>query len=465
MSTLRAHREGSRKSVDRTRTRRHLLVAAVAGSTLAAGGVALGVGAALAAAGGEPDLASVADSAEAPPPAEPQVTMVQKVMAPVVIRSVRDPRSRLSANGRDLWAISSEGSYDVPSAALRAYKHAAETVNAARPGCQMPWTLLAGIGRVESDHGRYGGSVLGTDGLPRPAIVGIALDGQGPVAAIHDTDGGEWDGDSVWDRAVGPMQFIPGTWSSSGRDGDGDGIENPNDIDDAAMAAAFYLCPSSGSIQSGSAMDAAIRSYNNSDYYIDLVEAFAHGYETGVFVIPSPPPAPGVSADAPKVKPAVVKVDKHGKPVKTGKGAKGGKGATGNHHGTAGTPGTTAGHQPSSPSSPSSSGSSGASGGATGGSTGGGSTPSGTPTPTPTPEPTPEFTTYTGAVAACGSGYCVDGKALVWGPLSAQASYDVDGDGTVGTRGQELSGAVGKSVAADVFYGTTRVAQLDGHPW
>ena len=112
----------------------------------------------------------------------------------------------------------------------------------------MPWTLLAGIGRVESDHGRYGGSELGTDGLPRPAIVGIALNGVGPVAAIADTDNGRWDGDKVWDRAVGPMQFIPSTWQYAGRDGDGDGVENPNDLDDAALAAADYLCPSSGSV-------------------------------------------------------------------------------------------------------------------------------------------------------------------------------------------------------------------------
>ena len=110
------------------------------------------------------------------------------------------------------------------------------------PGCGLPWTLLAAIGRVESDHGRYGGSVLGFDARPQPAIVGIALNGQGPVRAIGDTDDGRWDGDPVWDRAVGPMQFIPGTWATSGRDGDGDGLADPHDLDDAALAAAAYLC-------------------------------------------------------------------------------------------------------------------------------------------------------------------------------------------------------------------------------
>ncbi len=433
-----------------------MLAFAVAGTTLLAAGAA-GVSAALAYTG---DQAGDQSQAEALPVTAPQVTLVQRVMDRVVIRSLRDPRSRLSANGRDLWAISAEGSYDVPSAALRAYKNAAAEVARTRPSCQLPWTLLAGIGRVESDHGRYGGSQLGTDGLPRPAIVGIALDGQGPVAAIHDSDGGRWDGDKVWDRAVGPMQFIPGTWSSSGRDGDGDGVANPNDIDDAALAAAYYLCPSSGSIRSDAAMDAAIRSYNNSAYYVDLVEAFAHGYETGVFVIPSPPPAPDVSADAPKLTPKVVKVDKHGKPVKTVKGGKTGSGgkhagsATGGaHHGSGG--GSSSG-----PAGGSAGGST--SGGTHTGSSGGGSTPSSTPTPTPTPAPQP--TSYAGALTDCGGSFCVAGQALDWGPLDATASSDFDGDGAVESRHDELAGLLGQAVTAAVREGRI-VTRLGATAW
>ena len=45
-----------------------------------------------------------------------------------------------------------------------------------------------------------------------------------------------------YDRAVGPMQFIPSTWSVIGVDGDNDGKRNPQDIDDAALATAVYLC-------------------------------------------------------------------------------------------------------------------------------------------------------------------------------------------------------------------------------
>ena len=178
----------------------------------------------------------------------PQVTLVQKVAPQVTLSRPGD--GRISAKGADLVAISQSGSYDVPATAMRAYKNAAAEMASIRPKCQIPWTLLAGIGRVESDHGRYGGSVLGVDGLPRPSILGVALNGVGPVAAIADSDDGRWDDDKVWDRAVGPMQFIPTTWESAGRDGDGDGVSNPNDIDDAALAAADYLCPSSGSVLS-----------------------------------------------------------------------------------------------------------------------------------------------------------------------------------------------------------------------
>ena len=193
-----------------------------------------------------------------------------------------------STKGDRVWTASALSEHDVPAAAMRAYKAATRSINADQPGCSLRWTLLAGIGRVESDHGRYGGSTLGNDGLPRPAIVGVALNGIGPVAAIHDTDGGAFDGDTVWDRAVGPMQFIPSTWTGAGRDGDRDGRKSPNDIDDAALAAAGYLCHGGRDLTKVSDRRAGIFSYNPSDYYVDLVSAFARGYETGSFAIPSP---------------------------------------------------------------------------------------------------------------------------------------------------------------------------------
>ncbi len=191
-----------------------------------------------------------------------------------------------SPKGTRTWSASSLADNGLPSAARRAYERAAQAMGSIDPACQLPWTLLAGVGRVESDHGRYGGSVLGENGVSHPLIIGVALNGVGPVAAIRDTDDGLLDKDKVWDRAVGPMQFIPSTWAGAARDGDGDGVESPNDIDDAALAAAAYLCSGSGSVLGESAMSAAIFRYNASEEYVALVMAMEEGYRTGVFIMP-----------------------------------------------------------------------------------------------------------------------------------------------------------------------------------
>src|SRR5215213_4553989 len=109
------------------------------------------------------------------------------------------------------------------------------------------WAVLAGGGRIESNHGLFGGPAtrFSPGGTVSPRITGPPLDGNG-VASIADSDGGRWDGDTTWDRAVGPMQFIPTTWRSLGRDGNGDGVADPNNLFDAAVAAAGYLCLSGG---------------------------------------------------------------------------------------------------------------------------------------------------------------------------------------------------------------------------
>jgi murein DD-endopeptidase MepM/ murein hydrolase activator NlpD len=69
---------------------------------------------------------------------------------------------------------------------------------------QLPWNVLAGVGEVESGHGAN----------------------MGPSAA----------------GAIGPMQFLPSTWRTWGRDGDGDGTADPYSPPDAIVSAARYLC-------------------------------------------------------------------------------------------------------------------------------------------------------------------------------------------------------------------------------
>jgi hypothetical protein len=184
-------------------------------------------------------------------------------------------------------AISPDG---IPSVALAAYRRAANAVDGAEPDCGLAWTLLAGIGRVESDHGRFGGAQLLADGLSTIPVIGPPLDGFG-TALILDTDHGRLDGDRTFDRAVGPMQFIPSTWAYWAADGDGDGQANPFDIDDAALAAARYLCAAGGDLSTHAGLVRAVLAYNSSQAYLREVLAYA-AYYAGTTPDPLPPPAP-----------------------------------------------------------------------------------------------------------------------------------------------------------------------------
>ena len=195
--------------------------------------------------------------------------------------------------------IASASTNGIPSAALAAYQRAAQVINAADPGCHIDWTLIAAIGRVESDHGRYGGNTLTSKGVSTPGIYGIPLDGSNGTAEISDTDAGEIDDDPVVDRAVGPMQFIPSTWSVVGVDGDGDGIRNPQDIDDAALATAVYLCSGDEDLSTASGQQAAVYRYNHSQKYVDLVLSIMRAYSTGDYsAVPNGSAAPATFTPA-----------------------------------------------------------------------------------------------------------------------------------------------------------------------
>lgn len=169
--------------------------------------------------------------------------------------------------------------FDIPVRAYDAYVTAARTVDAEQPACRISWWALAAVGRIESGHGRHGGAVVLANGDVVPRIVGPALDG-GRFRAIPDTDDGRWDGDPVWDRAVGPMQFIPSTWASMGADGNGDGVADPHNYYDAATAAARYLCRGRGAqaLDTVDGLRAAALTYNRSGPYADQVVAIARGY-------------------------------------------------------------------------------------------------------------------------------------------------------------------------------------------
>ena len=108
--------------------------------------------------------------------------------------------------------------------------------SAAKYGFGPDWYILAAVGKVESNHGQTVG----------PSSVG----------------------------AMGPMQFMPTTWEISGVDGNGDGVANVMDPEDAIPAAASYL------EDGGAPQDwyRALYSYNHADWYVKKVLAVAEAY-------------------------------------------------------------------------------------------------------------------------------------------------------------------------------------------
>jgi hypothetical protein len=194
------------------------------------------------------------------------------------------------------------GSKGIPATVLSAYERAAALLSTSEPGCRLPVALLAGIGEVESGQAR--GGRVDANGTALQPILGPVLDGGAGTAAIHDTDHGVLDGNTVWDRAVGPMQFIPSTWRSWGADGNGDGIEDPENVYDAALAAGRYLCAHGRDLSNQSGMDSAILSYNDSGRYLQLVLAWVGVYSGAVVSVADAtglggPSAPGTSTPDP----------------------------------------------------------------------------------------------------------------------------------------------------------------------
>ncbi|MBB2937625.1 membrane-bound lytic murein transglycosylase B [Amycolatopsis bartoniae] len=186
----------------------------------------------------------------------------------------RQPQQQ-QQSGKDLlstWASKVSDVTGIPARALVAYGNADLALRDSQPSCRISWATLAGIGRIESNHGQYAGAVLQSNGYPSKPIVGVPLDGSTGVRAIGDTDGGRFDGDPNYDRAVGPMQFIPATWAKWG------GGYDPQQIDAAALAAAKYLCAGGRDMASAQGWWQGILSYNNSVEYGQKVFGLADSY-------------------------------------------------------------------------------------------------------------------------------------------------------------------------------------------
>lgn len=166
----------------------------------------------------------------------------------------------------------------IPERVLESYASAALWAGEEHSTCGLEWNTLAGLGWVESRHGWLQGASVTADGDVRPEIIGIPLDGTNGTAEITDTDGGRLDGDTEYDRAVGPMQFIPETWEMFAVDARGLGGADPHQIDDAAFTAANYLCSMQVDFASDDEWSNGILRYNASDQYVEDVFSAAQHY-------------------------------------------------------------------------------------------------------------------------------------------------------------------------------------------
>ncbi|UKO60853.1 lytic murein transglycosylase [Mycobacterium avium subsp. paratuberculosis] len=181
--------------------------------------------------------------------------------------------------------VNAPGALGIPSIALAAYRNAEQKMAVAAPGCGVSWNLLAGIGRIESGHA--GGGAVDARGTAITPIYGPSLDGTlpGNEVIIQSAAGNR----VTYARAMGPMQFLPGTWARYASDGKGDGVADPQNLFDSTLAAARYLCSGGLNLRDQSQVLTAILRYNNSMPYAQNVLGWAAAYATGVVPVDLPP--------------------------------------------------------------------------------------------------------------------------------------------------------------------------------
>lgn len=279
---------------------------------------------------------------------------------------------------------SGEGS-QIPATALAAYQRAASIITAADSTCQLSWTLLAAVGEIVSNHGIVGRRGTVDDGIPIPLptpspaaagdIVGRMLtDLNGTI--LPDTEAGRLDGDPRHDRPVGPLLIAPTIWAVVGVDGDADGSRDPQDIDDAALAAAVVLCSRSENLTDPTNRAGALAQLNANPIFIRLTLAVDVIYQRSDIPPATIPSIVAIGATRPAAEPSLATTaavewsrngpPRHQQPLKTPPPPRA----------TPTAPATTP--APSCPTPPT----------AEHSPTAGTSTPASTPTPSPTPAPT-----------------------------------------------------------------------------
>jgi Transglycosylase SLT domain len=175
----------------------------------------------------------------------------------VIVLATASPDGPVSSTSRLTGGPIVLARADIPEDYLTWY------VGAARTCPRLPWPVLAGIGKVESDHGR--------SDLP----------------GVH--------AGSNFAGAEGPMQFLPRTFGAFAVNADPGRPLSPYDPADAIYTAARMLCADGARGGSTSGIERAIFAYNHADWYVAEVLSWAGTYavqDGNGPAVPAPLPSP-----------------------------------------------------------------------------------------------------------------------------------------------------------------------------
>jgi hypothetical protein len=224
-----------------------------------------------------------------------------------VIEKAKVYAGHVTAVPVEVMGWESPAALGIPEHAARAYVQALGKVGAIEPGCAIDLAYLAGFGYMESGHGTV--AVNTTTGKPddppprapvawdpltgesQPRILGVLLDGSGAGGNVtpYPNDLASHDRrfyrqDDAHLRAVGPTQFMPGTWETvrAVADGNDDGVADPFNYYDGALATALKACRDGHGLADDAGRRRAALAYNGTGRYADGVLSKAAEYRAGL---------------------------------------------------------------------------------------------------------------------------------------------------------------------------------------
>ncbi|MBO3143992.1 hypothetical protein [Dermatophilus congolensis] len=214
-----------------------------------------------------------------------------------VKQTLKDAQGALAGNITAPQNANNSG--PIPPRALAAYRRAEAAANTEFPRCHAAWWMLAGIGKIASDHGA--GTTYDAAGTTVAQIRGVRLDGRSiGTALVLDTDSGKLDGDGNYDRPMGPLQFLPGSWYLDAHDGNADGTANPDNIDDAAFTAAAAICRGGDDLNNAEGLARGLYHYTNDPATVGAILSWGNHYKNTLHPDPATS-VPSTNTRAPNV--------------------------------------------------------------------------------------------------------------------------------------------------------------------